>query len=261
VLGFVRKDLRLARNLVAMQVRDRYLGSSAGAAWAVMNPLFMLTLYTFIFAFVLKVRLPGADSTFAYVRWMIAGYGAWLATVDALTASTQSVVGASGIVKNLAIKTELLPLAATGACLITLGVCLVFVVILMVVDGRGPGLALAWLPIIVLVHLWLLAALGLWLGAANVFLRDLGLALPNLLTIVMFATPILYPVESLPPALQRITQFNPFYILVTAYRSVVLDQQVPHLAALLYVAVIGTVIFVAGLMIFRRLKGQFSSML
>ena len=261
MLGFVRKDVRLARNLVAMHVRDRYLGSSAGAAWAVMNPLFMLTLYTFIFAFVLKVRLPGAESTFAYVLWLIAGYGAWLASVDALTASTQAVVGASGIVKNLAIKTELLPLAATCACLITLGVCLVFVVMLMIVDGRGLGWALAWLPVLVIVHLWLLAAVGLWLSAANVFIRDLGLALPNLLTIVMFATPIMYPIQSLPPALQRVTEANPFYILVTAYRSVILDQQAPHLAGLFYVAALGTVLFAGGLMIFRRLKGQFSSML
>ena len=261
MLGLATADLRLARNLVAMHVRDRYLGSSIGAAWAVLNPLFMLVLYTFIFAFVLKVRLPGADSTFAYVLWLIAGYGAWLATVDALTASTHAVVGSSGIVKNLAIKTELLPLAATFACLITLGVCLVFVVVLMMVDGRAIGLSLAWLPLIVLTHVWLLAAIGLWLSAANVFVRDLGLALPNLLTIAMFATPIVYPIESLPPALQRVTQFNPFYIVVTAYRSVVLDQRAPNLAGLLYVAVLGTVMFIAGLMIFRRLKGQFSSML
>ena len=261
MLGFVRSDLRLARNLVAMQVRDRYLGSSVGAAWAVVNPLFMLSLYTFIFAFVLKVRLPGADSTFAYVLWLIAGYGAWLATVDALTASTHAVVGSSGIVKNLALKTELLPLAATLACLITLSVCLLFVVVLMMADGRSLGWSLAWLPIIVVVHVWLLAAIGLWLSAANVFIRDLGLALPNLLTIAMFATPIVYPIESLPPRLQQVTLANPFYILVSAYRSVVLAQREPDVWGLIYVAVLGTVVFMLGLMAFRRLKGQFSSML
>ena len=261
MLGFARSDIRLVRNLVAMQVRDRYLGSSVGAAWAVVNPLFMLTLYTFIFAFVLKVRLPGADSTFGYVLWLIAGYGPWLGTVEALTASTHAVVGSSGIVKNLAIRTELLPMAATFACLITLSVCLLFVVVFIIVDGRGLGWSLAWLPVIVLVHVGLLAAIGLWLSAANVFIRDLGLALPNLLTIAMFATPIVYPIESLPAMLQRVTQANPFYVLISAYRSVLLDQREPHLAGLLYVALLAAVMFVGGLMIFRRLKGQFSSML
>lgn len=261
MLGFARNDLRLGRNLVAMQVRDRYLGSMVGAGWAIVNPLFMLTLYTFIFAFVLKVRLPGADGTFAYALWMIAGYGPWLGSVEALTASTHAVVGSSGIVKNLAIKTELLPLSATVAGLITLSVCLVFVLVLVMIDGRGIGPAVTWLPLVVVVHVGLLAAIGFWLSAANVFVRDLGLALPNLLTIAMFATPIVYPIESLPPVLQRATQANPFYVLISAYRSVLLDQREPGLAGLLYVALLAALVFVTGLMSFRRLKGQFSSML
>src|SRR5688572_738396 len=198
MLGFAIEDLRLTFNLFAMNIRDRYLGSSLGSAWAVANPLFMLALYTFIFGYVLKVRLPGAETTFAYSLWLVTGYAAWLGSVDAITASTNSVVSASGIVKNLAIKTELLPVAATGVGLITLSVCLFFVVVLTFVDGRGIGWPVALLPVIIAIHFGLLAALGLWLGAATVFIRDLSVALPNVLTIVMFATPIFYPIESLP---------------------------------------------------------------
>jgi lipopolysaccharide transport system permease protein len=261
MLGLTRRDVRLARNLLAMQVRDRYLGSTLGAAWAIANPLFMLVLYTFIFGFVLKVRLPGAETTFAYSLWLITGFGPWLATVEALTAATHSVVGASGIVKNLAMKTELLPIAATGVGLITLAVCLSFVVVLTVVDGRGVSMTIAWLPMIVAAHFALLAAIGLWLSAANVFVRDLGLALPNLLTIAMFATPIFYPLASLPPMLQRVTHANPFYVLFDAYRAVLLDHGAPSVAGLGYVAVLAAIVGAGGLVIFRRLKGQFSSML
>lgn len=261
MLKLDRGDARLAWNLLAMQVRDRYLGSSLGAAWAVANPIFMLALYTFIFGYVLKVRLPGADTTFAYALWLIAGYAAWLGTVDAISASTNSVVAATGIVKNLAIKTELLPVAATGVGLITLSVCLLFVVVLTFVDGRGIGWPVALLPVIIAIHFGLLAALGLWLSAATVFVRDLSLALPNILTIAMFATPIFYPIESLPAPLQQVSRFNPFYILVSAYRSVLLDGAVPPAAGLLFVAALALGIGGAGLVIFRRLKGQFSSAL
>ena len=261
MVGLTRSDVRLARNLLAMQVRDRYLGSMLGAAWAIANPLFMLVLYTFIFGFVLKVRLPGAETTFAYSLWLITGYGPWLGTVEALTAATNSIIGASGIVKNLAMKTELLPVAATGVGLITLAVCLLFVVVLTLIDGRGVSATIAWLPLIVIVHFALLAAIGLWLSAANVFVRDLGLALPNLLTIAMFATPIFYPIESLPPILQRVTVANPFYILFDAYRTVLLSHGAPSPAGLLYVAVLAAIVGAGGLLVFRRLKGQFSSML
>ena len=256
-----RHDLRLGWNLLVMQVRDRYLGSSLGATWAIANPLFMLLLYTFIFGSVLRIRLPGAETTFAYALWLIAGYGPWLATVEATTASASSVVNAGGIVKNLAIKSELLPVAATCVGLITLAVCLLFIIALTLVDGRAPGWTLLWLPLLIAVHFGLLTAMGFWLSAANVFVRDLGLALPNLLTIAMFATPIFYPIESLPPILQRVTYFNPFYILVRSYRAILLEQGGPSGPGLIFVAALAAVVGVAGLLVFRRLKGQFGSML
>lgn len=261
MLGFARSDGRLAINLLAMTIRDRYLGSTLGSVWAIANPLFMLVLYTFLFGFVFKVRIPGAETTFAYALWLITGYGPWLGTVEALSAATNSIVGATGIVKNLPIKTELLPIAATFVGLLTVAVCLVFLNVLLIADGRFIGRQALWLPLVVMVHFAFLVALGLWLGAANVFLRDLGLALPNLLTILMFSTPIFYPIESLPGILQRVTQLNPFYILVEAYRSVVLANRAPAAWGLLYVSIVATVIFLSGLAVFRRVKGNFGSML
>ena len=256
-----RHDVRLAVNLLAMNVRDRYLGSSLGSAWAIANPLFMLLLYTFLFGSVLKVRIPGSDSSFAYAMWLISGYGPWLATVESLAAATGSIVGATGIVKNLAIKTELLPLSATFVGVITMIVCLVFLQVLLVIDGRGVGWLVLILPIVVALHFYLLAGLGLWLAAANVFARDLGLALPNLLTIVMFSTPIFYPIESLPNVLQVMTRANPFYLLIDAYRAVLLGSGPLPVGGLIYVAVFSTVIFAVGLTVFRRLKGSFTAML
>jgi len=261
MLGLAIEDVRLTFNLFAMNIRDRYLGSSLGSAWAVANPLFMLALYTFLFGYVIKVRLPGAETTFAYALWLISGYGPWIGTVESLSASTSSVVGATGIVKNLAIKTELLPIAATFVGLVSVSVCLIFLNLLLLADGRLPGIHTLWLPVVVVVHFLLLAALGLWLSAINVFARDLGQALPNLLTIAMFSTPIFYPIDNLPELFQRITRVNPFYILVESYRSVILTQAMPPLGGLAYVLALAIVAFVSGLFMFRRVKGQFSSML
>lgn len=261
MLGFTRSDVRLAVNLLAMNIRDRYLGSSLGSVWAVANPLFMLVLYTFLFGFVFKVRLPGAETTFGYALWLISGYGPWLGTVEALSAATHSVISATGIVKNLAIKTELLPIAATFIGLLTVGVCLLFLNLLLLVDGRWIGWPVLWLPVVVAAHFAFLVAIGLWLGAANVFVRDLGLALPNLLTILMFCTPIFYPLASLPIVLQRVTQANPFYIIAEAYRTVVLNQAAPEPWGLAYVLALTAVILVSGLTVFRRVKGNFGSML
>lgn len=261
MLGFEKQDLRLAVNLLKMTVKDRYLGSSLGSFWAIANPLFMLALYTFVFGYVFKVRLPGAETTLGYVVWLISGYGPWIATVEAITASTASVVGAAGIVKNMAFKTELLPISSAFIGLISLAVSLVFLLILLFASGNPPSWHVVLLPIIVGLQFFLIVAIGMWLAALNVFARDLSLALPNLLTIIMFATPIFYPLASMPQVVQKISIANPFYIIVDAYRGIMLQHILPNLWGLLYVFMLSGFLFWAGLRAFRRAKGYFDAAL
>lgn len=261
MFGFNRQDLRLAWNLFKMNVRDRYLGSSLGSFWAITNPLFMLGLYTFVFGFVFKVRLPGADTTLGYVIWLIVGYGPWIATTEAIMSATTSVVSAAGVVKNMAFKTELVPIAATFVGLISLGVSMCFLLVLISVSGSAPDWRVVWLPLIIAVHFFLLLGMGLWLSAINVFMRDLSIALPNMLTILMFFTPIFYPLESLPEIVRRVTFANPFYLISDAYRGVMLRQESPDPVGMAYVLVLSFGIFHYGLAAFRRAKGQFDSAL
>ena len=165
-----------------MNFRDRYLGSTLGSFWAIANPLFMLGLYTFVFGFVFKVRLPGADTTLAYVVWLISGYGPWMATSEALMTSTSSVVGAAGIVKNMAFKTELLPISSAFLGLVTLTVSFSFLLILMPFADNPPTVHVVLLPAIIAIHFLFVISLGIWLAAINVFVRDTIQVLPNFLT-------------------------------------------------------------------------------
>lgn len=261
MFGFNKQDIRLAFNLFKMNVRDRYLGSSLGSFWAIANPLFMLALYTFVFGFVFKVRLPGADTTLGYVIWLIIGYGPWIATTEAILASTTSVVGAAGVVKNMAFKTELLPISAAFVGLISLGVSLCFLLILMIIEGHVPDWHIVWLPLIVTLQFFLLVSLGLWLSAINVFVRDLSMALPNMLTIIMFVTPIFYPMESMPTLVRKVSFANPFYLIADAYRGVLLHNTTPSLAGMSYIFLLSLTVFYFGLAAFRRAKGYFDSAL
>lgn len=261
MLGFNRQDVLLAFNLFKMNVRDRYLGSSLGSFWAIANPMFMLGLYTFVFGFVFKVRLPGAETTMGYVIWLIIGYGPWIATVEAIMAATTSVVGAAGVVKNMAFKTELLPISAAFVGIISLMVSLSFLLILLVFEGTMPDWHVVWLPLIVMLQFFFIVSLGLWLSAINVFVRDLSIALPNMLTIVMFVTPIFYPIDSMPPLVQKLSFANPFYLISEAYRGVFLRHVTPSLWGMGYVFLLSLIIFYYGLRAFRRAKGHFNSVL
>ena len=261
MLDFNKKDMQLAFHLFRMNMRDRYLGSTLGGFWAIANPLFMLILYTFVFGFILKVRLPGVETTWGYVIWLISGYGPWIATSEAIMASTTSVVGAAGVVKNIAFKTELLPLAASLGGVISLGVSLLFLIVATTITNNVLDWRVLWLPVIAVLQFSIIAALGLWLSAINVFVRDLSIALPNLLTILMFITPIFYPIKSMPLVLQKLCLVNPFYLITDAYREVLLNHSSPNMYAMFYILILSMIIFYFGLSAFRRVKGNFDSAL
>lgn len=261
MFGFNRYDLRLLLNLFKMNVRDRYLGSSLGSFWAIANPLFMLCLYTYIFGFVFKIRLPGSDTTLDYVIWLISGYGPWLATMEAIIASSSSVVGASGMVKNMAFKTELLPIAGAFVGTISLTVSSAFLLILMVFSGNTPSWHVLLLPVVILLQFAWIIALGMWLSVITVFVRDIIQILPNILTVIMFMTPIFYPFDSMPRVVQLLSNGNPFYHIAEAYRSILTGHQLPNPGGLVFVLVLSIIVFWPGLMSFRRAKGFFDSAL
>lgn len=259
--GYDAADLRLLWTFVAMNIRDKYLGSTLGSVWAIANPLLMLTIYTFVFGYVFRLRAPGADTTLSHTIWLLSGYGPWLAATEGLMAGAMSVVSAAGLVKNMAFKTEVLPVAGVLTGLVPFAVCSSFLGLLLLAAGDG----LSWhavfvIPIGVLQFAFIIS-LSFFFSAASVLVRDVAIALPNLLTILLFATPIFYPLESMPRVLQIVSYANPFFIISEAYRQSLVYHQVPSLLGLLYIAVLSVVIGVPGLALFKRMKAYMEARL
>jgi lipopolysaccharide transport system permease protein len=260
-LGFDRRDASTVMNFFRMFLRDRFLGSRLGTVWAVLNPLLMLAIYTFVFGFVFKARLPGANTTLAFATWLIAGYGPWLAISESLNSAASCVVSSAGLVKNMAFKTECLPVAASLLGLVPLGISMLFTVVLMTIDGRPPTWhAIAAIPGVLMIFAFL-TAVGLGLAVLTVFVRDVTMILPNLLMMVLFASPIFYPMNAMPHVLQRAAQWNPFYLMAQFIREPLLFHRIPPLTEWLYMAAVIAVIGLVTLRLFRRLKGHLSSML
>jgi lipopolysaccharide transport system permease protein len=257
LFSFDRNDLRLGFNFARMMIRDRFLGSSLGSVWAIINPALMLMIFTFVFGFIFQSRMPGAETSISFVIWLISGYGPWLAMSEGILGSTSSVVGQSGLVKNLAFKTELLPLAATSLGAVPLVVSLVVLIILLAAEGRAPNAAWAIMPVVLVLQTLFIGGLGLVLAAFNVFKRDVAQILPNLLTLLLFASPIFYSVESYPAGMRSYVVLNPLYIIANGYREPIMFEKVQPLWQLGYLALISVGMFTLGLYVFRRLKSEF----
>jgi len=261
IAGFDRRDLGMLWSLFKLTLTDRYLGSGLGLIWAVLSPLLLMGIFTFVFTFVFPGRLPGRDGPLSYVLWLLSGYGPWLAISEGLSASTTSVVGNAGIVKNIAFKSEVLPVVGALTGLLPLFVSFVVIAVLQIASGEVPHAALLSLPFTLFFGMLFISGLGLFLGALNVFVRDTQLALPNVLTLLLFASPIFYPLSAYPGGIGKILQFNPFYVIAASFRAPIIDGTLPPLWMLAYLAVIAIAVFLAGLTWFRRLKSFFDARL
>lgn len=259
--GFTRKDARQVWVFWCVHLKDKYLGSQLGVLWAIANPLLLLLVFVFIFGRIFKVQVPGTESALAYAIWLIAGYGPWLATSEAITAASMSIVGNAGLVKNMPLKTEVLPLAAALTGLIPLSVSIVVLAVLLVANGDTISWHIVLTPLVIIVQFGLIAGLGFMASALTVFVRDFQFVLPNLLMMVLFTTPIMYPLESTPGPMKAISFWNPFYVISEGYRQVLIRHQLPDLLGFGYAATIALGSFILGLMFFRRCKGYFGARL
>jgi lipopolysaccharide transport system permease protein len=259
IAGFDRRDLPMVGNLFKLTLTDRYLGSTLGLAWSgVVAAAVDVHLH---FRIVFPGRLQGREGALPYIIWLFSGYGPWLAISEGLSVSTISVVSNTGIIKNIAFKSEVLPVVGALTGFLPLLVSLGLISILQLIAGELPSPALLSLPVAFGLQILFVSGLELCLAALNVFVRDTALALPNLLTLLLFASPIFYPLNAHPHIAREISQFNPFYVIAACYYAPILDGVLPPLWTHAYLAVVSTAIFMAGLWWFRRLKSFFDTRL
>jgi lipopolysaccharide transport system permease protein len=218
-----RRELLLS--LVLRDLRARYAGSSAGIAWAVVNPLLHLAILTTVFSLVLQVRLGSASAPFPVaLAW---GFFPWLAFSEGVARGTTALVDGGVLVKRLALPPEVLiaqpVLAAVVQELIALGALIAVMPFLGV--PLGPGLLLCLLPLSIQVALTL--GVGWILGVAHVYFRDTTQVVVAALQAWFYLTPIVYPLEIAPRALQGLLAANPLSGIVQGFRAFALGDEVP----------------------------------
>ncbi|MGQ0553281.1 MAG: ABC transporter permease [Planctomycetota bacterium] len=227
----------LTAQLVRRDLRARYVGTSLGWLWLVLDPLFMLALYTLVFSVVFEARWGHpADSDWpGFALTLAAGLVAfdWLA--NSLTRAVGLIAGARTLIRRERFPAESLALSvALGAgvhAAVQLGVLLAVTVLF----GHGLSWQILWLPFVVLPLLLLVVGLTWFVAAESVFSPDLAQAVPFALRLLLWGTPILYPAALLPAALQPLVTLNPLHVIVENLRRITLWDQPPQFSALLII--------------------------
>ena len=253
--------LRLALHFIRRDLRNRYLGSFSGGLWALLQPLAQLAVYSFVFVYVFKACVAGANAP-GYVPFLALALWPWTAFAESLTRATTAIEENAALIRKVAMPREVLVFACVSASFLVQGIG--YLAILLALRLFGVPIDLLALPLAALgyVQLFVLALGFAFLFAAiQVFVRDLSAALPQLLMLWMFASPVFYARESLPEAYRPLLAFNPFTHYPEFFRGALLHTPAPALAGDT-IALLGAVlVLVVGWAIFRRLNPHFEDFL
>lgn len=246
-----RQHLFLLRELVVRNVRARYAGSALGLAWSLLNPLWQLLLFYFVFFRVLEFSLDG-EETQNFAVFLFCGLLPWMATHEGVSRSASAITDNADLVKKMRLPGELLVASLVlGALLHSVVGVVAFIVILGVI-GELSVASLPLLLVAVPLQAALMFGLGLGLASANVYFRDTAQAAGLVLNAWFFLTPIIYSVHVVPADYQRFVEWNPLTGLVYLYRAAFLGGGIPVSLAPLLAVTIAAVVF--GGALFARLK-------
>ncbi len=248
----LRQHLFLLRELVVRNLRSRYAGSALGLVWSLLNPLWQLLLFTFVFSFVLRFPLDG-ERTGNFGVFLFCGLLPWMAIHEAVSRSASAFTDNADLVKKMRLPGELLVASLVLGALLHAAVGAAAFIVVLAVMGE---LSVASLPLLLVaapLQAALTFGLGLGLAAVNVYFRDVAQAAGLVLNTWFYVTPIIYSVNFIEKeSIRQLLELNPLTGLVYLYRAAFLGGGLQVSPVSLLVCTAAAVVL--GGALFARLK-------
>ena len=245
----------LILNLVIRDLKVRYKRSILGIFWAFIEPLVLMILFTVVFSIVLRIKVEN------YPVFLLCGLLPWKFFSSALSLSSTSIAQHANLIKKIYFPREIFPLGVILARLvnffITLGLLFLFLLVFKV--KFTPYIF--FLPLIILLQLFLIVGLSFFFTSLNTFYNDVGFILEFILFGWFYVTPIFYPISMVPDRFLFFYMLNPMAVIVHSYRNVLLYGQGLDVGQLIIAVSIASLAFVIGWMVFRRLDYRFAEVL
>ena len=241
---------------VKREFQSKYRNSLLGAGWTVLNPLAMIVVYTIIFAQVMRAKLPGVDSTFAYSIYLCAGVLTWGLFAEITGRAQNMFLEHANLLKKLSFPRLCLPVIVVSNASLNFAIVFGLFTAFLLMSGNFPGWSyLALLPVLA-IQIAFSIGLGISLGVLNVFFRDVGQFFGIFLQFWFWLTPVVYPISILPERFQPLMSLNPMARLAGAYQTILVSGQWPNWRALLPVAVLALLLCALGFHLFRKHAGE-----
>jgi len=252
------KDLWEYRELlyffVWRDVKIRYKQTALGAAWAIIQPVFTMLVFSIVFGKLAKIPSDGLP----YPLFAYAALAPWNFFAQGLTQSADSLIGSGNLIKKVYFPRLAIPVSAVSAGLVDFTISFTVLLGMMAWYGFHLNANMLWLPLLlVLAYITSLGA-GLWLSALNVRFRDVKYAVPFLVQFWMYATPIAYPSSLLHEPWKTLYGLNPMAGVVEGFRWAMLGKNTHPGPMIIASAVVAVAILIGGAFYFRRMEKSFA---
>lgn len=246
--------------LSVKELKLQYRNSILGFLWSLLNPLLMMLIFSFVFAYLFKFGIKN------FPVFLLCGLLPWNFFNTALIAATGSIVSNGALIKKVYFPREILPLSSVLANLFNFLLSLIVLFIFLAFYGYHFWVWLIILPVVIFIETLCVIGLALLLASLNVYFRDIQYIVSVVLMALFYATPIIYNIERVQtsywmthyPWLMTFYNLNPMTPIVNAYRSILYSVQLPSLSSVLYSVAITVVLLILGYVVFRRLEPAFA---
>ncbi|WP_279630290.1 ABC transporter permease [Ectopseudomonas oleovorans] len=241
---------------VKREFQSKYRNSLLGVAWTILQPLAMIIVYTVIFSQVMRAKLPGVEGLFGYSIYLCAGVITWGFFSEVVSRAQNMFIDNANLLKKLSFPRLCLPVTLVLNASLNFAIIFGLFTLFLLISGQFPGWVFFALFPVLLIQVLFAIGLGITLGVLNVFFRDVGQLFTVALQFWFWLTPIVYPSSILPAAVQPLMQLNPMASLIGAYQQILVHGQSPDWGSLWLPALLGILLCVWGLRLFRKHSGE-----
>lgn len=238
--------------LVWRDIKVLYAQTVMGFAWAILNPLIQIIIFSVIFGKVARLDTDGIP----YLLFSTVAIIPWAYMSEAMTKSSQSLVSGQAMLGKVYFPRLIFPVTPVLAKLVDFAISLILLVAVMFYYRIAPTWSLLLLPFLVLLMMSVPAGIGFWLSALAIRFRDVQFAMPFVIRMLIYSAPILYTASSIPDSYRLVYSLNPIVAVIEGYRACLLGTPVPW-EFILPGTVVAIVLLVSGAMYFRKMERVF----
>ncbi|MEW9679310.1 ABC transporter permease [Pseudomonas sp. TE50-2] len=244
------------------EITERYSGQFLGTFWVFAHPLFLIALYVFVFAVVLRAKTAGVDSGGVnYTAYLLAGLIPWMAFQEAMGKACHAISSNASLVKQVVFPIEVLPLKSIVTALLNQLVATALMLVYLIVTQQAVGPFLLLLPVLFVLQLLGMLGFSYFLAAVSVFVKDTK-DIVQLFTVAgLYLVPVFYMPNWAPEMFKPILSLNPFSHMVWCYQDVIVFGEITHPTSWVVFPAFSLVSLILGYRAFRALKPMFGNVL